>query len=188
MWSPRGTPIYNWRGCSSAFSKATPKSYHIGCGYSQFYSLKVISEIFIRRNSTGKLTIIAKRQQIPLCMNGYWHVTSRKRSKSYSFDSKCYFFLPNTLKATESTISTPKSYDEHPRQIKYGSLPPPPGIWSSFSFQLFYLTALSPTTRLALCPFPCVAHCLTFYTQLCPVPCLCSSISISPPFCLPSVQ
>ena len=25
-------------------------------------------------------------------MNGYWHVTSRKQSKSCSFDSKCYFF------------------------------------------------------------------------------------------------
>ena len=36
------------------------------------------------------------------------------------------FFLPDTLKVTGSTISTPKSYDEHPRQVKYGS--PPPGI------------------------------------------------------------
>ena len=35
------------------------------------------------------------------------------------------FFLPDTLKVTGSTISTPKSYDEHPRQVKYGSPPPP---------------------------------------------------------------
>ena len=35
-------------------------------------------------------------------------------------------FLPDTLKVTGSTISTPKSYDEHPRQVKYGSPPPPP--------------------------------------------------------------
>ena len=52
-----GAPIYKWRRYSSKLSKATPKSYHIGCGSSQFYSLKVT-------------------------------VTSRKRSKSYSFDSK----------------------------------------------------------------------------------------------------
>ena len=30
------------------------------------------------------------------------------------------YFLPDTLKVTGSTISTPKSYDEHPRQVKYG--------------------------------------------------------------------
>ena len=36
------------------------------------------------------------------------------------------FFLPDTLKVTGSIISTPKSYDEHPRQVKYGSPPPPP--------------------------------------------------------------
>ena len=36
------------------------------------------------------------------------------------------FFLPDTLKVTGSTISTPKSYDEHPRHVKYGSPPPPP--------------------------------------------------------------
>ena len=35
------------------------------------------------------------------------------------------FFLPDTLKANGSTISTPKSYDEHPRQVKYGSPLPP---------------------------------------------------------------
>ena len=38
------------------------------------------------------------------------------------------FFLPDTLKVTGSTISTPKSYDEHPRQVKYGRLPP----WVSY--------------------------------------------------------
>ena len=27
---------------------------------------------------------------------------------------------------TGCTISVPKSYDEHPRQVKYGSPPPPP--------------------------------------------------------------
>ena len=35
-------------------------------------------------------------------------------------------FFPDTLKVTGSTISTPKSYDEHSRQVKYGSPPPPP--------------------------------------------------------------
>ena len=33
------------------------------------------------------------------------------------------FFLPDTVKVTISTISTPKSYDEHPRQVKYGRTP-----------------------------------------------------------------
>ena len=33
------------------------------------------------------------------------------------------FFLSDTLKVTWSTVSTPKSYDEHPRQVKYGSAP-----------------------------------------------------------------
>ena len=121
-----GTPVYNWRRSSSKFSKATPKSYHIGCGSSQFHSLKVTSEIFIHRNSTGILKIIAKRQQVLLQMNEYWHVRSRKRSKNYNFDSKYKCFLPGTLKVAGSTISTPKSYDEHPRQVKYVSCPPPP--------------------------------------------------------------
>ena len=35
-------------------------------------------------------------------------------------------FLPDTLKVTGSTISTPKSYDEHSRQVKYGR--PPRGV------------------------------------------------------------
>ena len=61
-----GTPIYNWRGCSSKISKETPKSYHIGRGSSQFYSLKVTSEIFIHRNNTGILKIIAKGQRVLL--------------------------------------------------------------------------------------------------------------------------
>ena len=64
-----------WRRCSSKFAKETPKNYHIGCGSSQFYSLKVTSEIFIHRNNTGTLKIIAKRQQVLLQMNEYWHVT-----------------------------------------------------------------------------------------------------------------
>ena len=41
------------------------------------------------------------------------------------------FFLPDTLKVTGSTISTPKSYDEHPRPVKYGS--PPRVIVTDFS-------------------------------------------------------
>ena len=53
-------------GYLSKFSKETPKSYHIGCGSSQFYSLKVTSEIFIHRNNTGILKIIAKGQQVLL--------------------------------------------------------------------------------------------------------------------------
>ena len=61
-----GTPIYNLRGCSSKFSKETPKSYHIGCGSSQLYSLKVTSELLIHRNNTGILKIIAKGQQFHL--------------------------------------------------------------------------------------------------------------------------
>ena len=32
--------------------------------------------------------------------------------------------LTQCVKFTTSTISTPKSYDEHPRQVKYGSPPP----------------------------------------------------------------
>ena len=58
-------------GCSSKLSKETPKTYHIGCGFSQFYSLKVTSLIFIHRNNTGMLNIIAKGQQVLLLMNRY---------------------------------------------------------------------------------------------------------------------
>ena len=61
-----GTPIDNRRGCSSKFSKETPRSYHIRCGSSQFYSLKVTSEIFMHRNITGILKIITKGQQVLL--------------------------------------------------------------------------------------------------------------------------
>ena len=39
--------------------------------------------------------------------------------------TQCKFFLPDALKVTGCTISTPKSYDEHLRQVKYGI--PPPG-------------------------------------------------------------
>ena len=39
------------------------------------------------------------------------------------------FFLPDTLKVTGSTISTPKIYDEHPHQVKYGIHPPPGNSW-----------------------------------------------------------
>ena len=69
--------------------KSNPKSYHTGCGSSQFYSLKVTLEIFIHRNSTWVLKIIANRQQVLLPMIGYWHAMSWKWSKSYSFVSKC---------------------------------------------------------------------------------------------------
>ena len=48
-----------------------PLKVTIGCGSSQFYSLKVTSGIFIHRNSTGILKIIAKRQQVLRQMNGY---------------------------------------------------------------------------------------------------------------------
>ena len=54
----------------------------------------------------------------------------------YRFDSKCYFFLPDTLKVTRSTISTPKSYDKHPRQVKYRS------SHIILSFKIFYNTIL----------------------------------------------
>ena len=40
--------------------------YHIGCGNSQFYSLKVTSEILIHRSNTEILKIIAKGQQVLL--------------------------------------------------------------------------------------------------------------------------
>ena len=50
-----GLPYITDGGCSSKFSKETRKSYHIGCGSSQFCSLKVTSEIFIHRNNTGIL-------------------------------------------------------------------------------------------------------------------------------------
>ena len=33
-------------------------------------------------------------------------------------------FFPDTLKVTGSTISNPKSYDEHPHQLKDGSPTP----------------------------------------------------------------
>ena len=56
----RGTSIYKRQGCLSKFSKETPKRYHIGCGSSQFYSLKVSSKIFIHRNNTGILKIMVK--------------------------------------------------------------------------------------------------------------------------------
>ena len=42
------------------------KSYHTGCCSSQFYYLKVTPEIFIHRNNTGILKIIAKGQQVIL--------------------------------------------------------------------------------------------------------------------------
>ena len=45
------------------------KSCYIGCGPSQFYSLKVTLEIFIPRNSTGILKIIAKGHQVLLYLN-----------------------------------------------------------------------------------------------------------------------
>ena len=103
------------------------------------YSLKVTLEIFIHRNSTGILKIIAKGHQVLLYMNGYWHVTSQDWSKRYSFHSKCYFsFLTPYLNVPGSTISTPKSYDEHPRQVKYGSLPPPPSCQSPLSPTEFF--------------------------------------------------
>ena len=47
------------------------------------------------------------------------------------------FFLPDTLKVTGSTISTPKSYDEHPRHVKYGS-PPPPGFLPLWDFSCLH--------------------------------------------------
>ena len=43
----------------------------LGVALVNFYSLKVISEIFIHRNNTGILKIIAKRQQVLLQMNEY---------------------------------------------------------------------------------------------------------------------
>ena len=88
-------------------------------------------------------------------MNGYWHVKSRKWSESYSFDSKCYFFLPDTLKVTGFTISTPKSYDEHPRQVKYGS-PPPPGV---FHWRLLlYLKTPTLSSFYNIILISCVLH------------------------------
>ena len=56
------------------------------------------------------------------------------------------FFLPDTLKVTGSTFSTPKSYDEHPHQVKYGSPPPGGGMWCDFLSLIFlceYEKALS---------------------------------------------
>ena len=62
MQPPGETPTYNWQGCSSKFSKETPKSYHIGCGSSQFYCLKVTLEIFNHRNNTQTRKIENNRQ------------------------------------------------------------------------------------------------------------------------------
>ena len=55
-------------------------------------------------------------------------------------------FLPNTLKVTGSTISTPKSYDEHPCQVKYGSSPPPQ--WKNEA--IYCTSAPIPTGRWAV--------------------------------------
>ena len=92
-----------------------------------FIPKKLPRKIFIHRNSTGILKTIAKRQQssstnerILTC-----HI-SKNGLKVTVLVQSANFFLPSTLKITGSTISTPKSYDEHPRQVKYGSPPPPP--------------------------------------------------------------
>ena len=42
------------------------------------------------------------------------------------------FFLPDTLKVAESTISTPKSYDEHPRQVISMRVPSPQNFCRHF--------------------------------------------------------
>ena len=39
-------------------------------------------------------------------------------------------FFPDTLKVAGSTISTPKSYDEHSHQVKYGSSQYRPGFFA----------------------------------------------------------
>ena len=62
------------------------------------------------------------------------------------------FFSSDTLKVTGSTISTPKSYDEHSRQVKYGSPPPPPirrghNTRTTPHFSRSTLVILSPTTE-----------------------------------------
>ena len=62
---------------------------------------------------------------------------SQEWSKRYNFDPKCCLFLPDTLKVTGSTISTPKSYGEHPCQVKYGS-PTPPPLWDKSNIHVKY--------------------------------------------------
>ena len=66
--TPGGLPYITDGDARRNFQKqpprATTKSYHNGCSSSQFYSLKDTSEIFIHRNNTGILKIIAKGQQV----------------------------------------------------------------------------------------------------------------------------
>ena len=43
------------------------------------------------------------------------------------------FFPSDTLKVTGSTISTPKSYEQHPRQLRSSmGVPPPPRATHTF--------------------------------------------------------
>ena len=46
------------------------------------------------------------------------------------------FFFPDTLKVNGSTISTPKSYDEHARQVKNWSPLPPSSVLISFEYSI----------------------------------------------------
>ena len=79
-------------------------------------------------------------------MNGYLSNMSRLENglKVTALTENANFVLPDTLKVTGSTISTPKSYDEHPSQVKYGSPPPPLGASSNKNKRLSY-TPRSPT-------------------------------------------
>ena len=80
-------------------------------------------------------------------MNGYWHATSRKRPRSYSFD----LFLPVTLKVTGSTISTPKVTTSIPVWSR-SNMGVPPGVkrWAllRFSIKITVLNYCSNTRKL----------------------------------------
>ena len=123
--------------------KSNPKSYHIGCGSRQFYSLKVTLEIFTHRNSTGILKIIAKGQQVLLYMNGYIDMSCLKNGLKTQFWLKVLFFLPDTLKVTRSTIST--------LPLKVMTSIPVRGLKSVKHLSHFQKIAIHAKTPLPLC-------------------------------------
>ena len=66
-----GNPINTDGDDRRNLQKKPQKVTILGVAPVNFYSLKVTSEIFIHRNNTGILKIIAKRQQVLLQMNEY---------------------------------------------------------------------------------------------------------------------
>ena len=85
-------------------------------------------EIFMHRNTTGILKIIAKGQHCSSINERKLDIDMSRLENGLKvtvLTESASFFLTDTQKVNGSTISTPKSYVEHPRQVKYGSFPPP---------------------------------------------------------------